>query len=80
MPDQFETGVIVEMLDIALGTGKEIVDTNDLMALPQQSVDEMGTNESSASGNENAFAAIVKSGQNISFPSINENGLYEPVR
>ena len=59
MPHKLEAWVIVKLVDIALGTGKEIVGTKNFVPLLEQSVDQMRTNETGAAGDKNALSAVV---------------------
>jgi hypothetical protein len=55
----FEAGVAVQMLDIALGAGEQIVRANDFVTLLQQSIDQMRSEKSGAPGNQDPFAATI---------------------
>ena len=59
---KLELRVLVQMLDIAFAAGKEVVGTKHLVALIEQTVDEMRADKAGAPGHENAFAAVVESG------------------
>ena len=59
MPHELEARVIVKLVDIALGTGKEIVGTKNFVPLLEQSVDQMRTDETGAAGNQDALSAVV---------------------
>jgi len=59
MSHQFETGVSMQMLNISLGTRKEIVHAKDVMPVRQKSIDQMRAQKSGAAGDENSFAAII---------------------
>src|SRR5579872_5046180 len=56
---KFESRICVQMLDIAFGTGEQIVDAHDFMSQREKSIDEMRAEKAGASGNQGAFAGIV---------------------
>lgn len=58
----------MHVINIALGPGKKIIDANNFMPLFKELVDQMGADEASASGDEDAFSTVIKPDQ-ISFPS-----------
>ena len=60
MAHELEARVVVQVIDVALGTGEEVVEADNLMPLLQQAVAEMRAKETGASGNEDAFAGIVE--------------------
>jgi hypothetical protein len=51
MPDELEIGVIEQGNNVAFCSGKEIVDANDLMAIPEKLLAQVPSQESCASGN-----------------------------
>jgi hypothetical protein len=53
VPDEFESGIANEMLDIRLTTGEEVIQTDDFVPLFYESVAEMGAEESGSAGYEN---------------------------
>jgi len=55
------------MINIALAAREEVIDANDLVSFFEQSINEVRADEPCASRYKNTFAAIVKSGQLISF-------------
>ncbi len=65
MADDLEARVAVVVLDVALGAGEEIVDTDHLMALLQQPVGEMRAEEACPAGDEHTLTALVQSRHEI---------------
>ncbi len=63
MPHEFKARMTMQMLDIALCPSKEIIRTDHLVALFKQAVDEVRAEEARPAGDEDAFAAIVETGQ-----------------
>ena len=53
---ELEMGICPEMGDIVPGPGEEIVGAKDLVALVEQSVDQVRTEKTGAAGNKNPFA------------------------
>ena len=53
----------LQMRDVVLGAGEEIVDAEDLVALLQQPVDQVRAEETGAAGDHHAFARIIIAGQ-----------------
>jgi hypothetical protein len=51
--------MIVQVLDIALGTGEQIIGADDLMALLENTVNEVRSEKSGPPGYKNAFAAVI---------------------
>ena len=64
MPNKLEPGVIQQMLDILLRTGKKVVETDYLVALIKKPIGQVRTQESRATGNEHALTDMVGSGSN----------------
>ena len=50
------------MGDVALGPGEQIVEAQNVVAVGEQAVAEMGTEEAGAAGDEDALLAVVKAG------------------
>jgi hypothetical protein len=46
MPHELEPGVVVQVIDIALVAGEEIVEAQNLVPLVEQTVDQMRTDQS----------------------------------
>ena len=63
MAHELETRMIVKLIDVALGAGKKVVDTQHIVALFQQPVDKMGTDETGSSGHQDTLAVVIQSGQ-----------------
>jgi hypothetical protein len=55
VPHQLEARMIAQMGDVQFGSGEEIVDAKDVVALGDQSVAQMGTQETRATGDQNSF-------------------------
>ena len=66
MAHEFEARMIVQMIDIALGAGEQIVDAQHFMAVGQQAIDQMRAEKSGAAGHQDAFAAVIESGNSAS--------------
>ncbi len=62
MAQELEARMVVQVIDVALGAGEEIVDAQHLVALRQQPVDQVRAEEACATRDQDAFAAIVKTG------------------
>jgi hypothetical protein len=58
VPQELEAWVQVQVVEVALGRRKQIVDADHLMALSEQPVDEVRAEESGPARYENAFAAV----------------------
>ncbi len=54
MAHQFKAGIALEVLDVGLATGEEVVETDDFVTLTDQAVTEVGSEESGSTGDENA--------------------------
>ena len=63
MAQEFETRMIVKMMDIAFRSSKEIVDAKNFVILLKQSIDEMRSNEAGSSRNKHALSTIIESSQ-----------------
>ena len=59
MTHELKTRMIVELINISLGSSEQIVGAQHIVALLQQAVDEMRADETSPSGHQNAFAVII---------------------
>jgi hypothetical protein len=59
VPNEFETGMVSQMRDVRLISGKQIVDTDDFVAAINQSIDEMGSKETGTTSNSNSPATII---------------------
>lgn len=57
--DEFEARVGVQMRDIALGAGEQVVNTDDLVPICEQAVTQMRPEEAGTTGNEDPFACFV---------------------
>jgi hypothetical protein len=55
MPDELKVRVVHQVGDVLLATGEQVVRADDFMVLFQQTFAEMGAEEASAAGDENAF-------------------------
>ena len=55
MADQFETGIVQQVINVPLGPGVEIIDADDLIAEFKQPLAEVGAEEAAASGDQNVF-------------------------
>lgn len=55
-----------QRLDIALGTDREIVETNDLMPGLEKKPAEMGSEKASSTGNKNSFPFTIVAQRNFS--------------
>jgi hypothetical protein len=58
MPQEFEAVVIQQVADVAFGSGKAIVDTNNFVSLCQHLFAQMRSKETATAGNHNAFAQM----------------------
>lgn len=58
MAHEFKAGMIVQMIDIALGAREQIIRTQDFMALFQQTVYQMRTKKSGPTSDQYLFAII----------------------
>ncbi len=67
MAHEFEARMAVQVVDVALGAGEEIVDAEDFVSFRQQAVGQMRAQEPGASGDEDALAAVVKTGHPRAF-------------
>ena len=63
MAHELEARMIVEMIDIALCAGEQIVGTQDLLAIGEQTINQMRAQKTGAAGYQDTFAAVIKSGQ-----------------
>jgi hypothetical protein len=52
VPYQFEIGILQQCMDVPPSSGKKIVQTEDLMPLAEQTLAEMGPEETGASSNK----------------------------
>jgi hypothetical protein len=59
---EFETRVRMKVLQIPLCASEQIVDTEHLVTLLQQPINEMGSKKAGASGYEDTLATIVEAG------------------
>ena len=59
MPHELEARVVVQVIDVALGAGEEVVDAEHLVALLEQAVAEVRAEEAGAAGDEDSLAGIV---------------------
>jgi hypothetical protein len=60
MAAKLEARIGVEMLHVTLGAGEQIIYAQHLMSLFQEAIDEMRSEEASASCYKNAFAAVIE--------------------
>jgi hypothetical protein len=60
MTDELEARITQKVLDVGFPTREEVVEADHLMTLLNQSITEMGTKESSTTGNENTHVGKVK--------------------
>jgi hypothetical protein len=64
---ELEPGVSMEMLDVTLGAGVQVVDAKHLVTLFEQTIDEMRPEEPGSAGHQNALAAVIEAGhENVS--------------
>jgi hypothetical protein len=49
--DEFKPGIVQKFINIAFGTGKEVVNTDNFIALREQCFAQVGTEKSAAAGN-----------------------------
>jgi hypothetical protein len=59
VPDEFEARMIVQVLDIALAAGEEVVGAQDLMALLQQTVAQVRAQETGAARDQYSLADVI---------------------
>ena len=59
VPHQFEPRIVHKRLQIAPGTRKEVVQTQHLMAIVEETLAEMGTQKSGAAGDHHPFAHVI---------------------
>jgi hypothetical protein len=52
VPDEFESGIANEMVNVRLATGEKIIQTDDIVSLFDKSVAEMGAEKPGSSGNQ----------------------------
>ena len=50
MPHELEAWVTVQMFDVALGSGEEVIHAKNFMSIRQQPVDQMGTEKTGSPG------------------------------
>ena len=50
MADKFKAGIVEETVDVAFGSGEEVVNADNFIALSEQSFAQVGTEEAAASG------------------------------
>jgi hypothetical protein len=58
---ELETGVIQQVLDIPLGTSEQVVGTYDLVATGEQTINQMRTDKTRPTRNQNALSKIIGS-------------------
>lgn len=56
---ELKARVVEQMLDVALGTGEQVVGTDDFVATGQQAVNQVAAQKASTAGDQNAFAGVV---------------------
>jgi hypothetical protein len=49
--DEFKPGIVQKFINIAFGTGKEVVNADNFIALREQCFAQVGTEKSAAAGN-----------------------------
>src|SRR5271157_3850685 len=67
------------MINVALCSREKIIRAQDLMTLAQELVSQMGTQEAGSAGDENAFAAFVKSRHEILPSACDINNFATPI-
>ena len=60
MPEEFEVGMILQMLDILLRAGEQVVNAQDFVAVAQQPIAQMRPQEAGASGHHDALAQTIR--------------------
>jgi hypothetical protein len=55
MAQKLEMGMRTKMLYVALGAGKQIVDTKNIVTFLQQTIDQMRVDKSCAAGDQNTY-------------------------
>ena len=57
--DELEPRIVVQVVDVPLGAGEQVVDAQHFVALGEQAVAQVGAQESGAAGDEDPLAGIV---------------------
>jgi len=73
MSNHLKVGMADPMADGGLGTGEEIINDGDFMTQEHQTVDEVGSNETSAAGNQDTLA--LRWGQELDRWETRESGV-----
>jgi hypothetical protein len=58
VPDEFESGISNEMLNVRLATGEKIIQTDDIVSLFDKTVAEMGAEKPGSSGNQDTHKNV----------------------
>jgi hypothetical protein len=77
---EFETRVALQMFDIPFCASEKIVHTQNIMALRNQTVDQMRSDESRTAGNEYALTTVIKSCHRRRFPHFELSRLLDQKR
>lgn len=59
MADELEASIVLQMVEVALVPGEQVVNTKDLVASFDQSINQMRPEKPRATGDENAPTAIT---------------------
>jgi hypothetical protein len=59
MAEKFKIGVLEEMDDVSLCSGIEVIDAEDIVALVQKALTEMGTEETGAPCHQNTDPILI---------------------
>ena len=56
---ELEVGVVEQMQDVVLGAGEKVIEAEDIVAVGEQALAEVGTEEAGAAGDEGTGAGVV---------------------
>ncbi len=59
MPEQLEIGPFQQVADILLGSGKKVIQAEDIVLVVYQAVAKMGTQKAGSAGNQNPFLKML---------------------
>lgn len=70
----------VQVVDVALRAGEEVVETQDLVTLIQQSIEQVRPDEAGTAGHDDAFAAVIEAGHQLSLSFLSFRWLCQRTR
>ncbi len=65
MPQKLEARLVVQVVDVPLSAGEEVIDARHLVTLLQQPVAKVRAEEAGTAGDEDAFAGLVETGHRL---------------